>query len=75
VTLRRAMLPDDPACPALADAETVAKHRDRPTPTDRAYQFPGMRMLASLVVSGAAPTVAGPGHGALIGIRERAGRA
>ncbi len=40
VTLRGAMLPNDPACPALADAETVAEHRDRLTPTDRAYQFP-----------------------------------
>ena len=40
VALRGAMLPDDPACPALADAETVAKHRDRPAPADRAYQFP-----------------------------------
>ncbi len=41
----------------------------------RAHQFPGMRMLASLVVSGVAPTVAGPEHGALIGTRERVGRA
>ena len=40
VALRGAMLPDDPACPALADAETVAEHRDRLAPTDRAYQFP-----------------------------------
>src|SRR2546423_3484047 len=39
-TLRRAMLPDHPACPALADAETVAHHRDPPAPADRAYQFP-----------------------------------
>jgi hypothetical protein len=34
------MLPDDPACPALADVEAVAKHRDRPTPTGWAHQFP-----------------------------------
>jgi hypothetical protein len=34
------MLPDDPACPALADTETVTEHRDRPAPADRAYQFP-----------------------------------
>ena len=38
--LRRAMLPHDLAGLALADAETVTKHRDRPTPADRAYQFP-----------------------------------
>ena len=40
VTLRGAMLPDHSACPALADAETVAKHRDRLAPAGRAYQFP-----------------------------------
>ena len=40
VTLRRAMLPDYPACPALADTEAVAEHRDRLASTDRAYQFP-----------------------------------
>jgi len=40
MTLRETRLPNNPACPALADAETVAKHRDRLTPTDRAYQFP-----------------------------------
>jgi len=34
------MLPNDLTGPALADAETVAEHRDRPTPADRAYQFP-----------------------------------
>src|SRR6516165_3987562 len=40
VTLRGAMLADHPACPALADAETVAQDRDRPAPADWAYQFP-----------------------------------
>src|ERR1035437_5688856 len=40
VTLRRARLPDHPARPALTDAETVAKHRDRLAPAGRAYQFP-----------------------------------
>ena len=34
------MLTDHPACPALADAETIAQHRDRPAPTGWAYQFP-----------------------------------
>ncbi len=34
------MLPDDLACPALAEPETVAKHRDRLAPAGRAYQFP-----------------------------------
>jgi len=34
------MLPHHPACPALADAKTVAKHRDRLAPADWAYQFP-----------------------------------
>ena len=38
--LRGAMLIDVPARPALADAETVAQHRDRLAPTDRAHQFP-----------------------------------
>ena len=40
VTLSGARLPDHPACPALADGETVAKHRDRLAPAGRAYQFP-----------------------------------
>src|SRR6516165_10823756 len=40
VTLRGAMLPHDSARPALADAETVAQHRDRAAPTGWAYQFP-----------------------------------
>jgi hypothetical protein len=40
VTLRRARLPDHLACPALADAEAVAKHRDRLASAGRAYQFP-----------------------------------
>ncbi len=40
MTLRGTRLADDLACPALADAKTVAKHRDRLAPTDRAYQFP-----------------------------------
>jgi hypothetical protein len=40
VTLRGAMLPNHPACPALADIEAVAKHRDRSTPAGWAYQFP-----------------------------------
>jgi hypothetical protein len=40
MTLRGTRLPNDPACPALTDAETAAKHRERLTPTDRAYQFP-----------------------------------
>ena len=34
------MLADHPARPALADAKTVAQHRDRLAPTGRAYQFP-----------------------------------
>jgi hypothetical protein len=38
--LRRAMLADIPARPALADTEAVAQHRDRPAPTDRAHPFP-----------------------------------
>src|SRR5437763_5714565 len=38
--LRRPMLAHHPTCPALADAETVAQHRDRPAPTGWAYQFP-----------------------------------
>jgi hypothetical protein len=40
VTLRGAMLPNHPACPALTDAETVTQHRDRPAPAGWAYQFP-----------------------------------
>ncbi len=28
------------ACPALADAETIAEHRDRLASADWAYQFP-----------------------------------
>ncbi len=40
VALRGAMLLHHPARPALADAETVAQHRDRPAPAGRAYQFP-----------------------------------
>src|SRR5450755_2532684 len=43
VALGRAMLPDHPASPALADTETVANHRDRPTPTGWAHQFPPER--------------------------------
>ncbi len=38
--LRGAMLADHASCPALADAKTVAQHRDRPAPTGWAYQFP-----------------------------------
>jgi hypothetical protein len=34
------MLPHIPACPTLADAKAVAKHRDRLAPTGRAHQFP-----------------------------------
>jgi hypothetical protein len=34
------MLPHHPARPALADAQAVAHHRDRPAPTGWAYQFP-----------------------------------
>jgi hypothetical protein len=40
IPLGGAVLPNNPACPALADAQAVAKHRDRLTPTGRAYQFP-----------------------------------
>src|SRR5450755_1932066 len=40
VSLCRAMLPNHPASPALADTETVANHRDRPAPTGWAHQFP-----------------------------------
>lgn len=40
IALGRAMLPDYPAGPALADAKAVTKHRDRPTPAGWAYQFP-----------------------------------
>ena len=40
VPLGRAVLPAHSACPALADAEAVAKHRDRLSPTGRAHQFP-----------------------------------
>ncbi len=40
MTLRGAMLANHPARPALADAETIAEHRDRPAPTGWAYQFP-----------------------------------
>ncbi len=40
IPLGGAVLTHQPACPALADAETVTKHRDRLTPADRAYQFP-----------------------------------
>ena len=40
IALCRAMLTNDPTRPALADAKAVAKHRDRPTPTGWAYQFP-----------------------------------
>jgi hypothetical protein len=39
-TLRAAMLTNHPASPALADAKTITKHRDRLAPTGRAYQFP-----------------------------------
>jgi hypothetical protein len=38
--LRGAMLIDVPACPTLADTETVAQHRDRMAPPGRAHQFP-----------------------------------
>jgi hypothetical protein len=40
MTLRGAVLADHSACPALADAEAVAQHRDRPAPAGWAYQFP-----------------------------------
>ena len=40
MTLRGAVLPEIPARPTLADAQAVAKHRDRLTPAGRAYQFP-----------------------------------
>jgi hypothetical protein len=33
-------LPDHPTCPALADAEAVAEHRDRLASAGWAYQFP-----------------------------------
>ena len=35
-----AVLTDDPAGPALADAQAIAKHRDRPAPAGWAHQFP-----------------------------------
>ena len=38
--LRRTVLTDIPARPALADAKAVAQHRDRLATTDRAHQFP-----------------------------------
>ncbi len=38
--LGRAVLAHDPTRPALADAQTVAQHRDRPAPTGWAHQFP-----------------------------------
>ncbi len=38
--LRGAVLAHDPAGPALADAETIAEHRDRPAPAGWAHQFP-----------------------------------
>ena len=65
VTLCRAVLASDLARPTLREPETILKHQDRGSATRRAQKFPGMRMLASLVVSGLVPTVAGPGHGAL----------
>jgi len=34
------MLPNHTACPALADTEAVAKHRDRLATTGWAHQFP-----------------------------------
>ena len=38
VTLRGTVLADHPTCPALADAETVAQHHDRPAPAGWAYE-------------------------------------
>jgi hypothetical protein len=38
--LRGARLTDDPACPALADVEAIAQHRDRSAPAGWAHQFP-----------------------------------
>src|SRR3954451_4153994 len=45
--LRGPVLADHPAGPALADAETVTQHRDRPTPTGRAHQFPRATSLSA----------------------------
>jgi len=38
--LHGAMLAYIPACPALADAQAIAEHRDRLVPAGRAYQLP-----------------------------------
>ncbi len=39
-TLRGSVLTHHPACPALADTETVAQHHDRSAPAGWAHQFP-----------------------------------
>jgi hypothetical protein len=49
--LRRAVLIDIPARPALADAEAVAQHRDRLAPTGRAHQFPFATSLSASMFS------------------------
>jgi len=51
VTLRGAVLPEIPARPTLADAQAVAKHRDRLTPAGRAYQFPFAISFSALMFS------------------------
>jgi hypothetical protein len=57
VALRGAVLPNNPACPALADAEAVAQHRDRLAPTGRAYQFPRLISFSARTSSAWSATI------------------
>jgi len=57
MTLRRAVLTDEPARPALGDAQAVAKHRDRLTPPGRAHQFPFATSFKASMLSAWSATI------------------
>src|SRR5213078_2929244 len=58
VALRGAMLPHDPARPALADIQTVAQHRNRLTPAGWAHQFPLATSFSACFSSAWSATIA-----------------
>src|SRR5215210_4574739 len=52
-----AVLADEPARPALADAQAVAEHRDRLAPTGRAHQFPRETSLSASMFNAWSATI------------------